>query len=136
MLRLPVLVRSELARLVAAGYPHETCGLLVGRELPDGAAVERVVPARNRNEERARDRYLLDPDDHLRAESEARAGGRDVVGVWHSHPDHPAQPSETDRAAAWEGWAYLIASVTPQGVAELRAWRLRGEHFHEEPITP
>ena len=136
MLHLPATVRSELARLVADGYPRETCGLLVGRELPDGAEVERVVPARNRDEQRARDRYLLDPDDHLRAENEARAIGRVVVGVWHSHPDHPAQPSETDRAGAWEGWAYLIASVTPQGVAELRSWRLQHDVFHEEPITP
>jgi len=58
------------------------------------------------------------------------------VGIWHSHPDHPARPSETDRAAAWEGWSYLIASVTDAGLSELRSWRLSGERFLEEPVEP
>jgi proteasome lid subunit RPN8/RPN11 len=60
----------------------------------------------------------------------------EVVGVWHSHPDHPARPSETDRNGAWEGWSYLILSVTAEGVPDLRSWRLRGEHFEEEDVRP
>jgi proteasome lid subunit RPN8/RPN11 len=59
----------------------------------------------------------------------------EIIGIWHSHPDHPARPSETDRAAAWEGWSYLIASVTKHGVADLRSWRLQGKDFVEENIT-
>ncbi len=135
MLRLPSALRLQLEDRAAAGYPHEACGLLLGREVPDGAAVERVVAARNLSHDRPADRYQLHPEDQLRAEDEARAEGRQVVGVWHSHPDHPARPSETDREAAWEGWAYVIASVTRQGVADLRSWRLSGAAFHEEPIT-
>ena len=67
---------------------------------------------------------------------EPRAAGLEVVGVWHSHPDHSAQPSETDRSAAWEGWSYLILSVTSEGVTESRSWRLREEAFIEEVIEP
>ena len=77
----------------------------------------------------------VDPRDHMAAEHEARALGLTVVGVWHSHPDHPAEPSETDRASAWEGWSYLIARVTAGGVEHIRSWRLAGERFVEEPVT-
>jgi proteasome lid subunit RPN8/RPN11 len=58
----------------------------------------------------------------------------EVVGIWHSHPDHPAQPSETDRQAAWEGWSYMILSVTGEGVSDVRSWRLDGDAFIEEVV--
>lgn len=136
MLRLPAPLRDQLAALVAAGYPRETCGLLLGRGDGAGAQVERLHAARNLNAERAHDRYELDPRDFLLADEAARAASLDIVGIWHSHPDHPARPSETDRAAAWEGWSYLIASVTDAGLSELRSWRLSGERFLEEPVEP
>jgi len=135
MLILPHAPRAELEGLVRAGHPHETCGVLVGSPRPGGGArVERVVACRNLNTERARDRYDLDPDDYLQAEIAARRDGLEIVGIWHSHPDHPARPSETDRAAAWEGWSYLILSVAADGVRDVRSWRLDGVGFAEEDI--
>lgn len=134
MLRLPQPLRDQLQAVVLAGYPRERCGVLVGRATADAASVERVVEARNLNTRRAADRYELDPQDLLAADYAARADRLDIVGIWHSHPDHPARPSETDRSAAWEGWSYLIASVTNAGVAELRSWRLTGGRFVEEPL--
>ena len=68
-------------------------------------------------------------------EEDARTRGLDVLGVWHTHPDHPAHPSETDRAAAWEGWSYVIASVERGEVADVRSWRLDGDSFVEEEIA-
>jgi proteasome lid subunit RPN8/RPN11 len=134
MLRLPSLPTTQLTQAVVAGYPRETCGLLVGR-LRDGVTeVCRAVPARNRSVQRAHDRYDLDPDDFRRADEAARADELEIVGIWHSHPDHAAEPSETDREAAWEGWSYLIARVTQQGVTDLRSWRLQGDRFVEEDI--
>lgn len=121
---LPRPVRERLRELACAGYPNEVCGLLLGRVEGEQRRVEVVHPARNLNVERARDRYELDPRDQLAAEEAARAAGREVLGVWHTHPDHPAQPSETDRAAAWSGWSYLILSVVRGEVADLRSWRL------------
>jgi len=129
--------RRVLERRVRRGYPRETCGLLIGRRGPAAGhvAVERVVEARNLAGDRARERYELDPGDLVDADRVARAAGLEVVGVWHSHPDHPARPSEADRAGAWEGFAYLIASVRAGGVDELRSWRLAGGRFVEQRIA-
>jgi proteasome lid subunit RPN8/RPN11 len=74
-----------------------------------------------------RDRYDLDPADIAAAERQARAVGRDVVGFWHSHPDHPAQPSQFDTDRAWVDYAYLIVNTTPQGSGDLNGFRLEGE---------
>ncbi len=136
VLRLPRPLRAEIERAARHHHPAECCGLLLGRQ--DGALieVELVRPARNRVTERARDRYELDPDDHFAAEEEARARGLDVVGVWHSHPDHPARPSETDRKQAWEGWSYVIVSITASGARDLRSWRLVDDRFVEEEMLP
>ena len=135
MLVLPREVRSEIETWASSGYPAETCGLLVGRAQEDRTEAARATRARNLNLDRARDRYELDPADFLAADLAARSAELEIVGVWHSHPDHPAEPSETDRAAAWEGWSYLIAAVTQQGPAALRSWRLQGPRFVEETIT-
>lgn len=134
VLHLPPAARRRLGELVAAGYPNESCGLLVGRLDGDGVAVERVATARNLSTERARDRYLLDPDDFLAADRTARAAGLEVVGIWHSHPDHPARPSVTDLEAAWEGYSYLIIAVTAAGAGDFRSYRLVDGRFREETI--
>jgi proteasome lid subunit RPN8/RPN11 len=135
-LYLPDYARAQLKEMARAGYPLETCGLLLGLTRQNGSEVKRVAQARNLNQERAHDRYELDPLDFLQIDERARAEGFEIVGVWHSHPDHPAQPSETDRAGAWEGWSYVIVSVTGDGIAELRCWRLNSEQFVEESIEP
>jgi proteasome lid subunit RPN8/RPN11 len=134
LLRLPVSQRRQLEAWARHGYPLESCGLLLGREVPGGREVTAVRQARNLNTARAHDRYELDPEDFLAADLAARAAGLEVVGVWHTHPDHPARPSETDLAAAWPGWSYLILAVQAGQVAALRAWRLAGEAFVEEEI--
>lgn len=135
-LRLPQELRGRLAEWVCAGYPHETCGLLIGRAEEGATAVEDLVQARNLNRERPGDRYELDPDTFAAADYRARQRGLEIVGIWHSHPDHPAVPSHTDRAGAWGGWSYLIASVGRRGLIGLRSWRLHGEEFAEEVIEP
>lgn len=134
MLQLSSSSRERLEKWVRAGYPHETCGILVGRVQDGRVQVERVLQARNLNAERARDRYELDPAALVQADLEARAAELEVVGFWHSHPDHPARPSETDRQQAWEGYSYVIASVGPEGVGDITSWRLEGAQFEREDI--
>lgn len=134
MLTLPHPLAEELRRLAVAGYPHEVCGLLIGRHEPGRIRVERVLQARNLNRERPGDRYELDPQDFLAADDAARSSGLDVVGVWHSHPDHPASPSQTDLAAAWDSFAYMILSTGRLAVSDMRSWRLAGGRFVEEAI--
>ncbi|MEM1449591.1 MAG: M67 family metallopeptidase [Planctomycetota bacterium] len=134
-LRFVRSARTELEDRARRGYPHEACGLLVGRRDASGAAVYEVTESRNLEPIRARDRYTLDPLHLLAVEEDARTRSLDVLGVWHTHPDHPAHPSETDRAAAWEGWSYVIASVERGEVADVRSWRLDGDSFVEEEIA-
>jgi proteasome lid subunit RPN8/RPN11 len=93
----------------AEGYPHEICGIMLG---PHGEGrVTEVRRARNIIVERARDRYEIDPRDHIRIQREADAAGLDIVGYYHSHPDHPAQASRFDTERAWAGYVYLIVSI-------------------------
>ena len=136
VLEIDDAVRERIARWACEGYPHERCGLLLGRG--DGAAVRvaDATSARNANVERAHDRFEIDPDDFLKADALAREWQIEIVGVWHTHPDHPAVPSATDRDAAWGGWSYLIVAVGAAGVQAMRSWRLAGGEFAEELLRP
>jgi proteasome lid subunit RPN8/RPN11 len=129
-------IRDDLAAWACEGYPHEACGVLLGRSRGEAVEVTGATRARNMNRERAHDRFELDPRDFLAADLAARAEGREIVGIWHSHPDHPAEPSETDRLAAWSGWSYLIVEVAARGAGAMRSWRLVGDRFVEEPLQP
>lgn len=133
-LRLPLVLRAWLDDLARHGYPQEVCGLLVGRERGPATAVERITQARNLATDRLADRYNLDPEDFLTTDRAARRDGLEIVGVWHTHPDHPARPSKTDLKAAWEGYSYLILSVRKGGVADARAFRLFDGEFVEQPV--
>ena len=117
-------------------YPDEGCGVLIGRYEQDGIAIVEVTRGRNMWTERSRDRYDLDPADIRRADEQARAGGLDVVGFWHSHPDHPAWPSQFDTDRAWVDYAYLICATVSQGSADLNAFTLEGEGlpFRQVPL--
>jgi proteasome lid subunit RPN8/RPN11 len=120
----------------AASYPDECCGVLIGRSLGDATVVERLLSVDNERNESRHNRYLINPETVLAAHKEARALGLDVVGYYHSHPDHPARPSEFDREHAWPGVSYLIVSVEKGSVADARSWRLADdrEKFDEEEI--
>ena len=135
VLELSATLQGRLGRWAHEGYPAECCGLLLGRQDDGVVHVEEVVQARNANAERAHDRFELDAEDFLRADAQARARRLDVVGIWHTHPDHPARPSATDCAQAWDGWSYLILSVGAQGVRTMRSWRLAGAGFVEEDVA-
>jgi len=124
------------------GYPREVCGLLLGR-FEDRRQVRQVSEAHaagNLNQDRSGDRYDMDPTDYLRIENAGRARGLEVVGVYHSHPDHPSRPSETDRQRAeeiWqaaESWSYLILEVASGRLVSLRSWVLRQGAFREEEV--
>jgi proteasome lid subunit RPN8/RPN11 len=118
-------------------YPEEGAGLLLGETKGNEQQVSEIVSLTNEREEDARhNRYQLSPQDYLMGEELADRMGLDVLGVFHSHPDHPNQPSEFDRQWAWPNFSYLITSVV-QGVAvESRSWRLNEDraNFSEEKV--
>lgn len=127
------------AGMIAAGekgYPHEVCGLMFGKAGAHRRVTE-VFECGNLNKLKPETRYDMDPKDYLKGEALARRKGLDVVGIFHSHPDHPDQASETDRQAAWPGFSYVILSIQKGKFASLKSWVLNeSSQFDEEPIEP
>lgn len=118
----------------AEGYPNEICGIMVGP--PGDHTVTEVKRARNTVVDRARDRYEIDPRDQIRIQREADAAGLDIVGYYHTHPDHPAQASRFDTDRAWAGYVYLIVSVHGGKPVDANAFVAEsdGGPFHAEPL--
>jgi proteasome lid subunit RPN8/RPN11 len=118
----------------AEGYPNEICGIMLG---PRGDhSVTEVRRARNIIVERSRDRYEIDPRDHIRIQREADETGMDIVGYYHSHPDHPARASVFDTERAWAGYVYLIVSIERGKPVDANAF-VAGEDggpFRPEPL--
>jgi len=113
--------------LAVAAYPNEGCGVLLGRRDGTRMIIVDVTSARNMWTERSADRYDLDPVDFLRADRDARSRGLDVCGIWHSHPDHPARPSQFDTDRAWLDYVYIICRTTAAGAEDVNAFSLDAE---------
>jgi proteasome lid subunit RPN8/RPN11 len=124
---------AEKIRLHGAEtYPHECCGALLGRdsELQSQQAVREVLdlfPLVNRREDSPRNRFSVTAEDVLDADKAAQAQGLDVVGWYHSHPDHPARPSQYDREHAWPWYSYIIISVQNGAPQDMTSWRLNDD---------
>jgi len=138
MVRLPEAVEAQLRRHCQEQYPNEACGALFGQGDGTGSAwtVTELGPAPNAHGGNHKRRYLVPPEFQLQAERHARATDQDVLGYYHSHPDHPAQPSEYDRVHAWFGYLYLICAVSRGRPAELNAFTLeeQGGAFVAVPV--
>jgi proteasome lid subunit RPN8/RPN11 len=120
-----------------AAYPEEGAGLMLGYTRAEDKTVERLLEFVNAREQSARhNRYLLTAEDVLHGEMEAARLGLDVIGVFHSHPDHPNRPSEFDREWAMPFLSYVITSVQSGEAAESRSWLLSEDRasFTEETI--
>ncbi|MFQ5646105.1 MAG: Mov34/MPN/PAD-1 family protein [bacterium] len=114
-------------------YPHECCGLLAG----DGGEkkiVKGVYSLTNKNTERAADRYEIDPPEYAQKDREIQEAGMQVIGIYHSHPDHPPRPSETDFNRAWPVYSYLIVAVEKGEKFDPHSWVLNEDEtaFQEE----
>ena len=134
-LRLPGLLADEIRRHGEAAYPAECCGALVGRAEGEAKAVVRLAPAVNRRTDDPH-RYLIAPDDLRRLEARVRAEGLEIVGYYHSHPDHPAVPSAYDTAHAWPWYSYLIVRVEQGQPREAASYTLDPDRplMHPEPL--
>jgi proteasome lid subunit RPN8/RPN11 len=122
-LRLPGTLADDIRRHGEAAYPAECCGALVGRVHGDGKEVVSLAPAVNRRTDDPH-RYLIAPDDLRRLEADVRAAGLEIVGYYHSHPDHPAAPSAFDADHAWPWYSYVIVRVDRGRAADLASWVL------------
>ena len=120
-LSLASAFEDEIRRHSEETYPHECCGALVGR----GNRVEATVALPNTTEEGPRRRFLVRPSDYRLAEQRGRELGGELLGFYHSHPDHPARPSQYDLDHAWPTFAYIIVAVA-QGKSEaMTVWYLK-----------
>jgi proteasome lid subunit RPN8/RPN11 len=120
-----------------ATYPEEGCGFLLGTVRDDTNHVRATQRVENRQTTDRTHRYTITPDDYRAAQQAAAKQGLDIVGFYHSHPDHPAQPSETDLAeATFPGYTYVIVSVQDGTAEELTAWTLASDRsrFEEEAV--
>ncbi|MCP6761039.1 MAG: M67 family metallopeptidase [Fischerella sp. CENA71] len=129
-------------------YPEECCGIIFGHRGNDGKTVVEIMPTENAwSAEAALDfpgdeivygkkcRYAIAPQVMLQAQKAARTRSIDIIGIYHSHPDHSAIPSEFDRQCAWQEYSYIIVSVQNGKAGEINSWCLDDHHqFQPETI--
>ncbi len=116
-----------------ADYPYECCGALLGTEQDEVRTVSAIVQLANeRTDERER-RFFISPQQVLMVERKARQEGLLLLGFYHSHPDHPAEPSDYDRQHALPWYSYVIISVVKGEPKEIRSWRLRDDRSQFDP---
>jgi proteasome lid subunit RPN8/RPN11 len=137
-LKIAAAVLKAIHKHGEDAYPEEGAGLMLGRVNGAEREVSDILPLTNSREDEARhNRYLITAEDMLAGEMEAAKRGLDIVGVFHSHPDHPNRPSEFDRDWALPFFSYIITSINHGQAVASRSWRLpddRGQ-FAEETIT-
>lgn len=135
-LRITDEVAARIRAHGASAYAHECCGALLGRDTEYNRHVTDVAPQVNRRDDSPHNRFSVTAEDVRRAEKAAREKGLELVGWYHSHPDHPALPSEYDRAHAWPWYSYVIVSVAGGEPRQMTSWRLAGDRsrFHVEEI--
>ena len=129
---------DEINRHAEKEYPNECCGILIGKlEADKSKTVEVIMPISNSREDvNKHNRFLISPNELMRGELFARKDKMDVLGFYHSHPDHPSAPSDYDLQHAWPFYSYIIASVAKGKSENFTSWELENDRtkFNIEPI--
>lgn len=116
-------------------FPDECCGFFFGKEIGEERIITNIVIVNNSKEGDKKRRFEISPKDYLNAERFADENNLQLLGVYHSHPNHPAIPSEHDRIAAVPYFSYIIISVKENEIADIRSWQLNNNfQFEEETI--
>jgi proteasome lid subunit RPN8/RPN11 len=140
-LHIPKPLYDELRAHGEETYPHECCGILLGKSDADALTVNELLRAGNTRTDSAHNRYNIAPQELIAAQRQARKSGLDIVGFYHSHPDHPAQWSPTDFTEAhWFGCAYVITAIERGHAKITNSFLLTGtteedKDFTNQPIT-
>lgn len=138
MIELAEQQGNEMAAHGERDYPYECCGLLLGSFADSGVkTVAEIYPISNAREEQAkRNRFLIRPEELMRGERYAETKGLDIVGFYHSHPDHPAVPSQYDLEHAWPLYSYIVISVSTGVAGDVRSWEMEPDRsrFAEEEV--
>ena len=137
MIRIPAEAVEAIRAHATATYPEECCGALIGQSSATGKSVRAVRPLQNSGAEQRERRFEVRPDAMREVERAAEADGLEVIGIYHSHPEHPAAPSEHDRDHAWPWYSYVIVRVVRGESKDLTSWILsddRARFFEEEVL--
>ena len=121
---VPDAARDVMIEAALRAYPEECCGALLGTIEGDNRVVARALPIANERNTERRTRYLIGPAEYRAVDAIAQRDGYDVIGFYHSHPDHPAIPSAFDREQAWPWYVYIIVPVRAAQPGAARAWQL------------
>ncbi len=126
-------VAESIREFARQSYPDECCGALLGTD----GTISAVFSLPNTTDEEPRRRFRIRPEDYQRVEAHAEAGGKELLGFYHSHPDHPARPSLYDLRHAWPNLLYLIISVHSHRTGELTVWRLAEDRsrFEQQELS-
>ena len=136
MLRLTEKIYRALRSHGEETYPHECCGVLLGRSDNGVNTVAEAVRAGNTRTDSAHNRYNISPQELIRIQRQGRENGWDIVGFYHSHPDHPAQWSTTDLAEAhWTGCSYVITAVEKGSAQQTNSFRLMGSSEEDKALV-
>ena len=135
-LTIPRALYDQLRAHGEETYPHECCGILLGKSDSDHLTVTDLLRAGNTRTDSAHNRYHIAPQELIAAQRHARQSGLDIIGFYHSHPDHPAQWSSTDFAEAhWFGCAYVITAVEKGKAAITNSFLLTGTGEEDKAFT-
>ena len=140
-IQIPPEIYQQIQREGSAAYPHECCGILIGRDDKSiGRIVDRIVPMKNVFDPAEQyHRFSIDPMALARADETAVAEGKSVIGFYHSHPDHPARPSEYDRTHVppWAFYSHVIVAIEKGKPAAMTCWVMNEgtEQFVEQPMA-
>ncbi len=124
---------AEIRRIAEDAYPNECCGILGGSAEGGHKSVSEVVSAPNQRSDSAHNRYLISPQFFYQVDKDFRKRGVEIIGIFHSHPDCPANPSEVDRKYAWPWLSYLIITVANSKATEQLSWTLRDDRSGFDP---
>src|ERR1044071_1010678 len=135
-----ILIEPKAKRSMAADavntFPDECCGFLFGNEKGNDRYITDILIVNNVKEGDKKRRFEISAKDYMKAERYADENGLQLLGIYHSHPNHPAIPSEHDRVAAQPWFSYVIVSVLEKKIGRIRSWRLNEEQQFEEEEIP
>jgi proteasome lid subunit RPN8/RPN11 len=137
MIRISPGHLNSIRRSAEACYPNECCGALLGKLVEGERVVHEVVSCRNAAEGEQHDRYHIDPAELIDVQKRARESGLDIIGFFHSHPDHPAEASRTDlKEAHWFACSYVIVEVRSGRAQDLNSFVLCGTDDQDKRFDP
>ncbi len=136
MILISTNINEKMLEDATHAFPNECCGFLFGIEKRDTRFISEILIVQNNKEGDQRRRFEIAPKDYMKAEQFALSNHLQLLGIYHSHPNHPAVPSEHDRVAAQPFFSYVIVAVYDETILHQRSWRLNEEQqFEEEKIA-